>query len=521
MAAMESAAQPSILNLILIGFSFALMIYLLYSRRLPALITLPLMSVLIAAAAGMPVADILKGVVEGGALKLHGAMIAVIFGAMLSTMIFEEGIAERVIRSVSELAGDDPQFVSVAMVFVCALLFTALGGLGAVIMVASIVLPILTGQNVKPKVAGVLFLFGLSLGGIFNPVNWALYLDPNVLGLEAITVATFAGMFAPVFAGVTLIFIWFNVRGRMKPWKAILAACVLGLLGIGAVLALNPGLMEKAAPLLAWLRLGLWALIGAGLAIAWIAALIQFATRFTKTDAPLPGLAYLAPLIPVATLLFSGLNGRTKAAFIAAKPEGWFESLPAFPQTFLNLEFGIVTSFILGILFLALVSFKPRKTVNTVMKSIFEGFKDAAPAVFLMVGIGMLVKAVISPQVSQMLAPLMAKVTPSSFLPYVIVFTILAPLALFRGPLNIWGMGFGIIALMLKTGQLNAAALMAAFLSTGQLQGVSDPTNTHNVWLASTLKIDVMELTQKSIGWVWVIACMGLILGGILFLVLG
>jgi hypothetical protein len=155
------------------------------------------------------------------------------------------------------------------------------------------------------------------------------------------------------------------------------------------------------------------------------------------------------------------------------------------------------------------------------MKSIFEGFKDAAPAVFLMVGIGMLVKAVISPQISQMLGPLMARITPGSFLPYVVVFTVLAPLALFRGPLNIWGMGFGIIALMLKTGQLNASALMAAFLSTGQMQGVCDPTNTHNVWLASFLKIDVMELTQKSIMWVWLIACLGLILGGILFLVLG
>ena len=72
---------------------------------------------------------------------------------------------------------------------------------------------------------------------------------------------------------------------------------------------------------------------------------------------------------------------------------------------------------------------------------------------------------------------------------------------MYRGPLNLYGMGAGLLKLLAL--KLSPQRVMATFLSVGQLQGVSDPTNTHNVYLADRLGLPVQELTLQSMPWVW------------------
>ena len=48
-----------------------------------------------------------------------------------------------------------------------------------------------------------------------------------------------------------------------------------------------------------------------------------------------------------------------------------------------------------------------------------------------------------------------------------------------------------------------AVAIMAAFFAVGQIQGVCDPTNTHNVWLATFTKTSTEKFLKTTIPYVW------------------
>jgi hypothetical protein len=152
------------------------------------------------------------------------------------------------------------------------------------------------------------------------------------------------------------------------------------------------------------------------------------------------------------------------------------------------------------------------------------------PAVALMLGIGMLLNAMMGPgeklipsvyngawPVLTLLKPVMIQALPKTALAYVICFTLAAPLALYRGPLNVWGMGFGLASIFLAGG-LQAGAIMGLLLSVGQIQGVSDPTNTQNVWLANEMRIDVQKILWNTIPYTWLVALIGLIIAAVRYL---
>ncbi len=59
----------------------------MFTRKLPALLALPLMAVLIALIGGVSFQDILSLVVGKGVLRLHNAYVIAIFGSMLSVLM--------------------------------------------------------------------------------------------------------------------------------------------------------------------------------------------------------------------------------------------------------------------------------------------------------------------------------------------------------------------------------------------------------------------------------------------------
>jgi len=152
------------------------------------------------------------------------------------------------------------------------------------------------------------------------------------------------------------------------------------------------------------------------------------------------------------------------------------------------------------------------------------------PAVVLMFGIGMLLNSIIGHgeswnkvssegwPVLNLLQPFLKQIVPENFLSYVLTFTLLAPLALYRGPLNVWGMGYGLAGILLASG-MNPGAIMGLLLGVGQIQGVSDPTNTQNVWLANELKIDVQKILWNTLPYTWTVALLGLIAAGLKYMI--
>jgi hypothetical protein len=98
----------------------------------------------------------------------------------------------------------------------------------------------------------------------------------------------------------------------------------------------------------------------------------------------------------------------------------------------------------------------------------------------------------------------------------VAVFTALGPLALYRGPLNVWGLGYGVGGVLLATG-VPPGAVMGLLMSLGMIQGISDPTNTANVWIANEVRLDVTTVMWRTLPYAWVIAAIGLVLAGLRF----
>jgi hypothetical protein len=147
---------------------------MMYRRWMPALVAVPCMAILMSLAAGVPVAA-LGGIITGGAVQLAPVYVAVVFGALLGRVTIETGIARTIVNLVAEYGGEQPLVLALGLCAIVAVLFTSLSGLGGIIMVGSIVLPIMMTAGVPRKIAATLFLMAFALGYIFNIANWTFY----------------------------------------------------------------------------------------------------------------------------------------------------------------------------------------------------------------------------------------------------------------------------------------------------------------------------------------------------------
>ncbi len=470
------------------------------TRALPALLALPLMGVGIACSAAMlsPDAtwlDVSDGVISGGAVMLYKAMVVTFFGGALSFIMQRSGVAESLVKQGAELVGADPLAVGVFALLLVALLFTSLTGLGAVIMVAMIVLPMLSTVGLSPAASAGIVLFGMSLGGVVNPANWVLYVD--TLGVQTAEVQRYAlVLFAVVtLAGASMIFVELLVGRliRLDRRTGVVLALFLGAIAGIYLLLTGAGAAEEphtAGPSAAmtwtrWATLGLFALI----VLRELVSIARRASRWRHQEVQVRGAAYLIPIVPlVAILLF---------------------------------DVPILAAFVLGFAYAVLVTARPGSMAMTV-QCLIEGSASVMPAIVLMFGIGILIAAVKGPAgwadahggaawpVLAAIEPVLSELVPSSPWLYVLGFGLAAPLALYRGPLNVWGLGFGVATILMSSGNLPPAAVMALLLSVGQVQGICDPTNTANVWIANHQGIDVNTILFRTLPFVWVAVFLGL-----------
>ncbi|MCX6137734.1 MAG: citrate transporter [Ignavibacteriales bacterium] len=483
----------------LIAF-FLVMALLMFLRKLPALIALPLMAVVIALVGGVSPADTIQYVIGAGALKLSTAYTIAILGSMLSVLLQKTGVAENFIKRGAELSGDNPWIIAVVMLSLITMLFTTIGGLGAIIMVATIVLPIMTSVGIGPMTTVGIFLFGLSMGGLMNVGNWAVYL--SVMGLTIDQIRPFALLMFAISFVMALLYITIQLYrdGHNLNLKRIAVRTIVAL-GIVAAVAyyctvwcpapiqqimLNG--LDIAGSIAKWCT-------GVGIGALFGTALARILLRKNEHTHEVHWISFFAPVIPLFLILVFRVD--------------------------------IIASFVVGFIYTYLATYKKGR-LSLLIQSLFDGGGIAMPAVVLMFGIGMLLVAIMGPGVRldayphgwpvlEILRPLMAQIVPTNPFVYVIVFTLAAPLALYRGPLNVWGMGYGLAAVFLAAG-LNPGAVMGLLLGVGPVQGISDPTNTHNVWLANEMRVDVQKVLWNTIVYTWPLAFLGLICSALVFM---
>ncbi|MBN1637432.1 MAG: citrate transporter [Ignavibacteriales bacterium] len=485
--------------ILLLGIFF-LMTILMFLRKIPALIALPVMAFLISIIGGVSLEDTIKYVLGQGSLKLHSAYTIAMFGSMLSVLLQKTGIAESFIKKGAELSGDSPWTIAVIMLILIALLFTTIGGLGAVIMVATIVLPIMASVGIGPMTSVGIFLIGISMGGALNVGSWAVYID--VLGLKVEQIRPFALIMFSITFIASLVYITVQLfrDGQNLKLKKIIRNSVIFLGAAVTILVLYNYVISENMQMFVDKVIretgnGLKWIVLVGVISLFITAIIRIILKKNETENEVHWITYFAPIIPLLLILIFSMD------FIAA--------------------------FIVGLIYVFIATYKKGR-LNLFVKSVFEGGGVVMPAVALMFGIGMLLVAVMGPGIEleaypngwpvlNILRPVILTIIPSNPFFYVLIFTIAAPLALYRGPLNVWGMGYGIAAVFLASG-MNPGAIMGLLLAVGQIQGISDPTNTHNVWLANEMRVDVQKVLWNTISYSWALALVGLIISALLFI---
>ena len=488
----------------LILLLFVLAALLMFFRKLPALLALPLMAVLIGvvewAAGSLTWEDVTVGIMADGALRLADAMVISMFGGMLSTLMQKTGVAESLVRRGAELAGDNPWAVALLLLATITLLFTTIGGLGAVIMVGTIVLPILASMGIREQVNAGILLFGISLGGALNPGNWVVY--RTVLGLGDDVVVSYAMTVFVIVAVVAVVFVTLELmRARVLKFRKRMLTRGLVVVGVLGSAAWGLHVVQEAAGGIPWYEVSQWVVV----CVAALIVVSIIRTAFHPVAGKAPSVhwyAYLIPLVPLVLILLF------RMAYV-----------PAFTAGFV---YGVAVTW-------------RRGGLNMATRSIVEGSASVIPAVVLMLGIGMLLSAILGPTrigagrywheaaalagtvrewpVLTDMKPILTLIVPGSFAGFVVTFGLLGPLALYRGPLNVWGLGYGIGGVLLATG-VPAGAVMGVLMSLGVIQGVSDPTNTANVWVANEIRLDVTSIMWRTLPYAWLAAVLGLVAAG-------
>jgi hypothetical protein len=397
------------------------------ARKLPALLAVPLMALATAALAG--VGD-LAGILTAGAVKLAPVYATLFFGALLSRVVLSTGIAETLVTYAAEFGGDQPLVLALLLSAVVAILFTTVTGLGAIIMIGTIVLPVLMTVGIPRATSATLFLLAFGLGYILNIAQWKFY--SSIFGVDRTTFQSYALVLFVVQAVVLVAYALVRTRATR-----------------------------------------------------------DYATSVIPGEPPRKRVGPAALITPV---------------------------LPLVLLTVLHLD--AIVAFALAALYGVLVT-RPRAAVQTLIAAWIRGIEDVAPATILMIGIGMLLVAAQTPQVQAAVTPLVSAVAPRSPLGYVLLFGLLSPLALYRGPLNPYGVGIGVYTVLATLHVLPPVALVAAVMAVVQVQNVCDPTNTQNVWVANFTGVSVERITRLTLPWQVGVATLAVlavvIAGGALF----
>lgn len=400
---------------------FLVSVGLMVSKKIPTILALPLMAILFAVIAGVPIMSqdaeevtIFKTIIQSGASRMADAMAGLIFGAWFAQVLNRLGITKGIVKKAAELGSGKPLITALVFFVVTAIVFTGGSGLGMYILVGNIVIPIMISTGVSAFNAGLILILGGTLGSMMNVTGWVVMVQTLGITMESIRENIWIPFAA--FAVICIVMIVFYIRkdvGKRKAW---------------AMSTNEPqGSNRKQAPMI----------------------------------------SFLSPLIPVLLVYL--------------------------------LKMDIIPAIMISII-VAIILVLPKRPMQVLSSGLIEGIQDVASPIALFIGIGMLLVSVTTPAVSGVISPILNMIIPSNALGYILFFVLLSPLAIYRGPLALYGLGAGIGALLIPGG-MNAAMVFIGMQAIGVLQGISDPTQSYIVWVADFTKTDVLDYLKKTIFW--------------------
>lgn len=360
-------------------------------------------------------------------VESYGATIAIIvFGAWFGRILVDTGIAGYIIKKTVELAGDKPLVTALLLCGVCALIFTSAFGVGSVMAIGMIVLPILFSLGVDKKTA---------LGAYLLAVAAGMYLN-----------IAYVSQFFAVFK---------TIKYDDAYIQFAMIATVVHIVVMMAFISFNYLRAQRGGKTRAW---------AAGTA-----------PQMQDGKAGLGFYCMIIPFVPIVMV-----------AFFKWQP------VPAFLMgIFLGLLLtNNMTSYTLAI--------------EKIQKTLYDGIADSGLLIGMLYGVNIFQAA--AKQVSPILQNMLGGFIPSTPVLIVAGFCILAPLALFRGPLMIWGSGIALVSIFQAMGIFSEKFLFALFLIPPvAIVASSCPTQSWSMWGLSYAKVEPQQYLKTNLPWAWLI----------------
>lgn len=369
----------------------------------------------------VPFDQVVQKVIAEPALNYGPTIIYIVFGSWFGRVLVDSGIAGSISAQTESVGRKAPIFATILVVLVTALIFSSAYGVGSVIAIGVILIPILLSIGVPKKVAIPAFTMAIGAPMYINVVlfNQIKAFFPSVS-----------------FSGKYLIF--------------GLAAMGVQLLGVIIFILFNSKSIKNGE-------------------IETIDDSKQ--ATFQKTHP----ITFIIPVLPVALNMFfhwDAIPALLLATIIALLLTGQMKSYKGL-VAFINKTVSQAINDISGLIIflMALVMFAGAATMNVPhFKSMIEVILPSSPLV-LAIAIG-----------------------------------ILAPLALFRGPLHVWGAGAATAAVLAATGTFQPIFLLP-LLYTASIMAVSiDLTQSWNTWALTYSKLETKEYLKMGIPVMWAVS---------------
>jgi len=381
---------------------------------------------------GIPLKTAIVEIFSKPALDYGSTIMVIIFGSWFGRILVDTGIAGSISYETVKVSYKHPVIASILICLVTSLIFTSSYGVGAVIALAVILIPVLTSLGLPKHIAVV--AFSLSIGS-------AMYV--NIVIIKQLQI-----FFPKVVYGAKYLAFGFS-------------AMFIQLAVVTLFILLHSRTIHKNE-------------------VAQDAS--QSQNKFNA-----PKISYVMPVFPV----------------------------------FMNLVFGWepIPALMLAIAIVLLITGNLKtynQALNIINSSIKIAITDISGLIIMLLFLTMFSATAVKNAAK--FSGVLNSIVPNSPTVLAIAIIILAPLALFRGPLMVWGSGSATVAVLAGTGIFNQYFAFALMLIPSVSIAISTCiTQSWNLWLVEDSKIPVKKFLITGVPYGWLSAALNVILALYMF----
>lgn len=357
-------------------------------------------------------------------------------------------------------------------------------------------------------------------GGMIDINNGIFQQGPELWGSTA-AVIIFGSWFGRILVDTgiarSIIRTAVELGGDKPALTTILLSLVTGLIftsayGAGSVVAIGvivfPILLSLGIP--KEVATGSFLMsVGAGLYLnsGWLNQINALIPDFNLTDSAWTTFTFIAFAVQmVATfamiIMFSGKSKKQAWAASSASLEGKNVNILAMITPLLPVILAVffkvkpITAIIIAVLWALVFTGNLKdfgKVGNLVQKTFFDGVTDVGLVFAFLFFLQMFLRA--AKVCAPLLAPILEPIIPNNLLLIFIIFGVLGVLALFRGPLTLWGAGAATLAMLQAIGGIfTPTVLMGLFVApTTSMNGAICPTQSWCLWAIGYTKTGLKE----------------------------